>query len=1210
VLFHLILQGDEASLLDSENAALRATLQARLDKLDEEQRNAFYAQHAELAELASEAGVSIPMLDGAPALPKKDKKKAAAKVATPAPVVGEAPVVMKDAGVAAVVEVDRDNTLVFKFSESDAPALAVANASKASSMAADGLPGGRAVGRGTTSKAAGPTGGDSEKEPVVFTFDDSKTSAVPSAVPTPVTKATAAVSVPAASVTSAAAAVDVDSSSGSESDGEGGKIKRSRKSSSASSTTKTTAKKTTKTATKADPFAAARAAATAEAQSHSPATALKEKEYWLYATVPAVPVAGALCTFYYNKAQSEVLRNSNRIQLQARFNNWELAPDGDGPDRLDMVPAAEGAPRGDGSDFYSVSFTVPAEAYEFNFIFSDGESVFDNNNTQNYTLPVEGPVTRESWIDAAPERAEAAYLARKEAERVAAAKAAAERETAALAEDAQRAENAINELKSNYASMRDGAIDNSQEQRVRISSPATGIATAGSKITLMYNRTAPGGALSGIPVPEDQTLTLKIGHNGWKSPQDIVMQRAPATKATTTSTDSGAEWWQAVVQVPESAVALNFVVNYYEHFDNNNSADYKIAVELPATAKSVEAWADGMLAGVLQQITATRHAKEKAAADLEAARAAARDAVRAKTEEVRRKQMRHVLYTEPAEPQAGKQLTIAYNPNNTHLNGAQKIFIKGGYNRWAHPKGYGPIEMTPPTAGASHFTAAVSVPKDAYSLDFIFSDVAEGEGRYDNRGGLDYHMPVEGSVVGEPPLYVVHVAAEMAPIAKVGGLGDVVTALGRAVQEAGNQVEVILPRYDFFLQSPLLGGTQYETEFEWEGQRVFVSSCIVEGLRCWFIEPSNGMFATSTVYQGASDAAKFSWFSRAALEFLLRTQRQPDIIHCHDWSTAEVAKNYWTNYHIYGLWKPKVIFTIHNLNYGAAAIGEAAYYSQKFTTVSPSYAGEIGGHPAIASNSGKLSGIRNGIDIDIWNPETDQFLPKGYTADNVEEGKAAARKALRQRVGLTEWGDKPLVGVVTRLTKQKGTHLIAHSAFRAMDRGAQFVLLGSAPDPKVQAEFNALAQQYGGDNAAFCFAFDEPLSHLIYAACDMILVPSMFEPCGLTQMIAMRYGAVPVVRSTGGLRDTVFDVDTDKARAAWELEGSTDWKADGVDQTNGFAFDGTDEGALDYAMNRALDAYYNDREWFRSLQERVMRQDWSWNKPAIDYIELYYAAMK
>lgn len=314
--------------------------------------------------------------------------------------------------------------------------------------------------------------------------------------------------------------------------------------------------------------------------------------------------------------------------------------------------------------------------------------------------------------------------------------------------------------------------------------------------------------------------------------------------------------------------------------------------------------------------------------------------MQAKTEEVRLRQMRHVLYTEPARPEAGKEVTIFYNPDNTVLHGAERVYLRGGFNRWRHPKGYGPIEMEQPGAG-DHFSATVTVPKDAYALDFVFSDAEEG-GRFDNCGDLDYNLPVKGSVVKEPPLYVVHVAVEMAPICKVGGLGDVVTALGRAVQEAGHQVEVILPRYDFFLQSPLLGGTQYETEFEWAGTRIFVSSCVVEGLRCWFIEPGNGTFATSTVYQGASDAERFAFFSRAALEFLLRTQRQPDILHCHDWSTADVAKAYWSEYHAYGLWKPSVVFTIHNLNYGAAAIGEAAYYSQRFTTVSPTYAWEVG----------------------------------------------------------------------------------------------------------------------------------------------------------------------------------------------------------------------------------------------------------------------------
>jgi len=450
---------------------------------------------------------------------------------------------------------------------------------------------------------------------------------------------------------------------------------------------------------------------------------------------------------------------------------------------------------------------------------------------------------------------------------------------------------------------------------------------------------------------------------------------------------------------------------------------------------------------------------------------------------------------------------------------------------------------------------------------------------------------------------------EMAPIAKVGGLGDVVVALARAVQDAGNLVEVILPKYQFFNQSPILGSMEHECEFEWGGTRVVVHRCFVEGIQVFFIDPMNNMFSVDSVYGRNDDGVKFDFFCNAALEFLLQSARQPDILHCHDWSTAEVAPAYWSKYHHNGLWKPKVVFTIHNMNYGQQKIGQASFHAQLTTTVSPSYASEVSGHPAVSQNLHKFYGVRNGIDPDLWGPETDQFLPLNYTADTHEEGKRRARQAIQERFNLTWGSDAPIVAVVSRLTGQKGLDLIKHSVGHSLMRGAQFVLLGSAPDPKVQGDFNALAGRHQGPNCAFCFAFDEPLSHLVYAAADIILVPSMFEPCGLTQMISMRYGAIPCVRATGGLRDTVFDVDTEKARAAWEVDGSTDWKITG-DQTNGFSFDGTDAGALDYALDRALDAYFNDREWWRGFQARVMRQDWSWNRPALDYIELYYGATK
>jgi starch synthase len=504
----------------------------------------------------------------------------------------------------------------------------------------------------------------------------------------------------------------------------------------------------------------------------------------------------------------------------------------------------------------------------------------------------------------------------------------------------------------------------------------------------------------------------------------------------------------------------------------------------------------------------------------------------------------------------------------------------------------------------------VKVPEDAWMMDFVFSD-GVGEGAtYDNHFGRDYHVPIEGSTTERPPLHVMHVSVEMAPIAKVGGLGDVITALARAVADQGNLVEIILPHYQFFGASPMLQHMEYETNFDWGGCGITVSRCIVENIQVFFIQPSNGMFAKDAVYGWNDDGQRFDFFCNAALEFLLQTGRQPDILHCHDWSTAEVAGAFWGNYHQYGLWKPNVVFTIHNMNYGQAKIGMASAASQVTTTVSPSYAGEVSGHPAVsgATAYGKFHGVRNGIDPEIWDPDTDQFLPMNYNADTHEAGKRRAREEIQGRLGLTWGADQPLVGVVSRLTAQKGLDLIKHSIGHSLKRGAQFVLLGSAPDPRVQGDFNALAGSMGGPNAAFCFAFDEPLSHLVYAAADFILVPSMFEPCGLTQMISMRYGAVPVVRATGGLRDTVFDLDNDKERAAWEVDGSTDYKATG-DQTNGFSFDMTDTQGLEYALDRALDSYYNDKKWFRSLQERIMRQDWSWNRPALDYIELYYAAI-
>ncbi|KAJ0984467.1 hypothetical protein J5N97_002823 [Dioscorea zingiberensis] len=315
-------------------------------------------------------------------------------------------------------------------------------------------------------------------------------------------------------------------------------------------------------------------------------------------------------------------------------------------------------------------------------------------------------------------------------------------------------------------------------------------------------------------------------------------------------------------------------------------------------------------------------------------------------------------------------------------------------------------------------------------------------------------------------------------------------------------------------------------------------------------------FSVGCIY-GRNDAERFGFFCHAALEYLLQTGSHPDILHCHDWSSAPVAWLFKEHYKQYGLSSARVVFTIHNLEFGAHFIGKAMTYSDMATTVSHTYSKEVSGNPLISPHLHKFHGILNGIDPDIWDPYNDNFIPVNYTSENVVEGKKAAKVTLQQKLGLSQ-SDQPLVGIITRLTVQKGIHLIKHAIWRTIERHGQ-----------------------------------------IYAGSDFILVPSLFEPCGLTQLIAMRYGAIPVVRRTGGLYDTVFDVDNDKDRA--QIQGL---------EPNGFSFEGADSSGVDYALNRAISAWYDGREWFYSLCKRVMEQDWSWNRPAMDYIELYYAAKK
>ncbi|KAI4964010.1 hypothetical protein ZWY2020_008488 [Hordeum vulgare] len=424
---------------------------------------------------------------------------------------------------------------------------------------------------------------------------------------------------------------------------------------------------------------------------------------------------------------------------------------------------------------------------------------------------------------------------------------------------------------------------------------------------------------------------------------------------------------------------------------------------------------------------------------------------------------------------------------------------------------------------------------------------------------------------------------------KATGLGDVVTSLSRAVQDLGHTVEVIL-QGDCLNQSSVKDLHLYQS-FSWSGTEIKVwvgQVLLVAGFTNYlFRHFLFRMFGVGCVY-GRNDDRRFGFFCHSALEFILQNGLSPHIIHCHDWSSVPVAWLYKEHYSqsrmaSTGLYLPSTILNLEHI-----------------ILVSPTYSREVAGHGAIAPHREKFYGILNGIDPDIWDPYTDNFIPVPYTYENVVEGKSAAKRALQQKFGLQQT-DVPVVGIITRLTAQKGIHLIKHAIHQTLESNGQVVLLGSAPDHRIQGDFCRLADALHGvyhGRVKLVLTYDEPLSHLIYAGSDFILVPSIFEPCGLTQLVAMRYGSIPIVRKTGGLHDTVFDVDNDKERA----------RSLGL-EPNGFSFDGADSNGVDYALNRAIAAWFDARDWFHSLCKRVMEQDWSWNRP-LDYIELYHAARK
>ncbi|MEE3715972.1 glycogen synthase GlgA [Tumidithrix elongata RA019] len=485
-------------------------------------------------------------------------------------------------------------------------------------------------------------------------------------------------------------------------------------------------------------------------------------------------------------------------------------------------------------------------------------------------------------------------------------------------------------------------------------------------------------------------------------------------------------------------------------------------------------------------------------------------------------------------------------------------------------------------------------------------------------------------------MYIVQIASECAPVIKAGGLGDVVYGLSRELEVRGHAVEVILPKYDCMRYDHVWGmhDAYRDLWVPWYGGTIHCSVYCgwVHGQLCFFIEPHSGdNFFNRGIYYGANDDnMRFAFFSKAALEFLLQSNKRPDILHCHDWQTGLVPVMLFEMYKFHGMGTQRVVYTIHNFKHQgmagpdvlrATGLNNDAYYysrdrlvddfhpgainfmkggivySNFVNTVSPHHAWEArfsdigcGLGRILEVHQSKFGGVLNGIDYNLWNPESDRYIPGFYNKDDLE-GKAKDKKALRERLLLRD-SDKPLICYIGRLDNQKGVHLVHHAIYYALHKGAQFVLLGSATEAAINSKFWHEKQHLNNNpDCHLELGFNEELSHLIYAGADMIVVPSNYEPCGLTQVISLRYGTVPIVRGVGGLVNTVFDRDYDQNKP--------------LEERNGFVFYQSDYQALESAMSRALDLWAKEPEEFQKLVKQGMEYDYSWNHPGEQYVGIY-----
>ncbi len=478
-----------------------------------------------------------------------------------------------------------------------------------------------------------------------------------------------------------------------------------------------------------------------------------------------------------------------------------------------------------------------------------------------------------------------------------------------------------------------------------------------------------------------------------------------------------------------------------------------------------------------------------------------------------------------------------------------------------------------------------------------------------------------------PRRSIAFIGSECYPFVKTGGLGDVMYALPRELVRLNCDVRVILPRYACIpqeYQDKMVYRGEFYMDLGKTGRNYYVGimEYICDGVVYDFIDNQEFFSMGNPYINLVDDIPRYCFFSKAALAALNYMNWIPDIVHCHDWQAALVPVYLRTLFRDSAVAHARSILTIHNLRFqGVYNIPTIQYwsglpdevfnmgalqqnwldanmlkgglaYADRITTVSGTYAWEIqtseygeGLEEHLRYHSGKLRGIVNGIDYDMWNPETDPALAVHYGLGNVLDHKMENKLALQSELGLEQDAGKFVIGLISRLTNQKGLDLVNAIVPQILDGNTQMIVLGTG-DKQYEDAFRYYEGAYRGTFSA-CIQYDEPRAHRIYAGADALLVPSRFEPCGLTQLNAMHYGTLPIVRETGGLKDTV--------------EPYNDFTGGG----NGFTFDRYDAGLLLDAINRAKTAYFTNRYHWDEVVQRDMAKDVSWGNSARQYKDLY-----